>query len=291
MKSQKQFYQRPQSHNPESKKQEHSNQIQNEKFLSSIIKLQNQIEELKYNQQIVSESLTNNLTNINNKINTMESLINELSYQPQNTLIDYLKQSNEMLKQSQTQNNINMNTSSTAGLFLEQQQKNIESKFSSMRVWSHQSIQPDNKKINRLVPNIKSDQNNQQKQKNQGIIKNLYQLNQCILCKEKDHQLIETPCNHFFHKKCLQQLFDQQLMDYEHKKQFKCICKQELHSKLFIRHLQIDKEMLFEKQINIIYQNNKKIINQCQNCNIIWIYDIFQKTNERCFKCGKVQMF
>ncbi|CAD8207714.1 unnamed protein product [Paramecium pentaurelia] len=288
MKSQIHFYQRPQSHNPESKKQEHSNQIQNEKFLSSIIKLQNQIEELKHNQQIVSESLTNNLTNINNKINTMESLINELSCQPQSPLIDYLKQSNAMLKQ-QTQNKINMSTSSTAGLFLEQQ-KNLEQKLSSMRVWSHQQIQPDNKLMNRLVPSSKSDQNNQQKQNNQGIIKNFKKLNQCVLCKEKDYQLIETPCNHFFHKKCLQYLFDQQLMDYEHKKQFKCICKQELHSRLFIRHLQIDSEMLFKKQINIIYQKNKNKINQCLNCNIIWIYDIFQKTNERCFKCGKVQM-
>ncbi|CAD8205004.1 unnamed protein product [Paramecium octaurelia] len=303
MKSQINYPVRPNSSNLEQQTQSQHNVRQNGQFLQTLKSLHKQIEELKDNQQNVSQSLVSNFTNINKKIDAMETLINELTNQPFKSTMDIPKNVGigiGLLK-SQSANTNSTRRPKITEIIQDQKQNQVEQSFSFQKAENSQQIYADNnkslvesKQIKFIYSAVKSSQSisNEFRQQNMQLNKNVKlnqnQYKQCDLCKGKFIDLIETPCHHFLDKKCLKAQFDQQLMNYDQIQKFYCICKKELYLNFIIKHLQLDGEKWFQKQINIIYQKYQPRFKQCKYCKIFWIYDLYQKTKDSCFHCGQI---
>ncbi|CAD8120991.1 unnamed protein product [Paramecium sonneborni] len=268
-------------------------QPQKEQVLQQLRNIQQQIEELKDNQISASENLINDLLNVNQKIDAIESLMNSLSPNQIQSQIESKYKRPEQPKAFQ------INKPIINELHLDQEQKNqffalnnLKGKqYSDQISQAYQQPQEVNQTNMVLLKqqkdyNIGSNQNKITSKQNKQQFNDNYQINTCLSCQNQNIGLIQTPCNHFFHPNCLQKQYDQQQMDYHKTQAFYCLCKCKLLSSFFLRNLKIDRESLFKKQLRIIQLKYQNLFQQCKKCQLIWIYDIYQKSTGYCINCG-----
>ncbi|CAK65651.1 unnamed protein product (macronuclear) [Paramecium tetraurelia] len=236
-------------------------------------------------------------------MDAMESLINELKNPPFKSTMDFPKQSSIKIMKSQSAKTVSTRAPKITEIIYDQKQNLLEQSLNFQKAENSQYIDADKNKIVIEPKQIQSiyqpvkytsslslgsqlKQQNIQQDKNLKI--NQFQYRQCDVCKDRGFDIIETPCNHFFDKKCLNTQFNQQFLNYDHQQKFYCICKKELYSNFYIKHLELNGEKLFQKQIKIIFQKYQKMFQQCKQCQTFWIFDIYKKTNDSCFKCGSI---